>query len=195
MKKSELSGKTFPESGEYVLAEESNKYKVVVKGTAGEDVWSTLCKENPQITINYENLSSTLYYQTQVNSYVEQGYTGQGKKEHDVTGTSCTSTFRMIRLKPVVSCENFYTVSNFIEIRGLQIYDKDGTISGSSTEGGTKGNVVVQLEARNTSGGWDVAQTLAVDATSNPKERLDNIRFKNLKNGQEISSSFYRSVL
>lgn len=190
LEKSKLSGKIFPDSGEYVLAEESNKYKVVVKGTAGEDVWSTLCNKNPQITINYENLSSTLYYQTQVNSYVEQGYTGQGTKEHDVTGTSCTSTFRMIRLKPVVSCENFYTVSNFIEIRGLQIYDKDGTISGSSTEGGTKGNVVVQLEARNTSGGWDVAQTLAVDATSNPNERLDNIRFKNLKNGQEYRVRF-----
>lgn len=65
------------------------------------------------LDIKYQNLNSTLYYQTQINTFVEQGYTGSGIKEHDVTGSANTTTFRMLRLKPEVSRKNFYAVSDF----------------------------------------------------------------------------------
>ena len=181
--------KTFPDDNIYTLASESGKYTVTVRGTAGAEIWKTLCQDNPVLTIQYQNLSSTLYYQTQVNTFVEQGYTGSGTKEHDVTGSSNTSTFRMLRLKPTVSATNFYTVSDFIEIRGLQIYDKDGTITGTATDQGTTGNVVVQLLAWNGSG-WDISQTRMVSTTADKNVRMENIRFKNLKSNQRYRVNF-----
>lgn len=130
-----------------------------------------------------------MYYQTQISTFVEQGYTGSGTKEHDVTGASNTTTFRMLRLKPTVSATNFYTVSDFIEIRGLQIYDKDGTISGKATESGTTGNVIVQLLSWNGSS-WDVSQSRMVNATADKNARLENIRFKSLKRNQKYRMNF-----
>ena len=181
--------KTFPEDGDYVLASETGKYTITVKGTKGEKIWETLCRNNPVLDVQYQNLNSTLYYQTQVNSFVEQGYTGSGIKEHDVTGSSNTTTFRMLRLKPEVSRTNFYAVSDFIEIRGLQIYDKDGTITGSTSDQGSSGNVVVQLLSWNGSS-WDVTQTRLVNTTADKNSRLPNIRFKNLKTNQRYRVRF-----
>ena len=181
--------KTFPDDNTYVLASESGKYTISVRGTAGEEIWKTLCQDNPVLDIQYQNLNSTLYYQTQVNTFVEQGYTGSGIKEHDVTGSSNTTTFRMLRLKPTVSRTNFYTVSDFIEIRGLQIYDKDGTITGTQTESGMSGNVVVQLLAWNGST-WDVSQSRMVSATADKNARMENIRFKSLKSNQRYRINF-----
>ena len=61
--------KTFPEDGNYVLASETGKYTITVKGTKGEEIWKTLCRENPVLDIKYQNLNSTLYYQTQINTF------------------------------------------------------------------------------------------------------------------------------
>lgn len=182
---------TFPETGAYTLCMENGKYKVTVQGQQGEEIWKTLCYDNPTLHISYENLNSTLYYQVKINTYVEQGYTGSGTKEHDVTGSSNTSTFRMLKLTPVVSASNFYTVSDFIEIRGLQIYDKDGVITGTSTDQsqGTSGNVIVQLQLRNGSD-WETVQSRVVNTTSDPSERLSNIRFKGLGSNQEYRVKF-----
>lgn len=184
-----ITPKKFPDDSTYVLASEIGKYTVSVKGTAGEEIWKTLCQNNPVLDIQYKNLNSTLYYQTQISTFVEQGYTGSGTKEHDVTGASNTTTFRMLRLKPTVSATNFYTVSDFIEIRGLQIYDKDGTISGTATESGTTGNVIVQLLSWNGSS-WDVSQSRMVNATADKNARLENIRFKSLKRNQKYRMNF-----
>lgn len=181
----------FPSSGNYVLASETGKYTVTIQGTAGEEIWKTLCYDNPALQISYVNLNSTLYYQVKINTYVEQGYTGSGIREHDVTGTSNTTSFRMLKLKPTVSAENFYTVSDFIEIRGLQIYDKDGVITGTSTDlsQGTSGNVIVQLQVRN-GGVWENAQSRVVNTTTDPDSRLENIRFKGLGKNQEYRVKF-----
>lgn len=184
-----VTPKTFPDDDTYVLASETGKYTISVRGTAGEEIWKTLCQDNPVLNVQYQNLNSTLYYQTQINAFVEQGYTGSGIKEHDVTGSSNTTTFRMLRLKPVVSRTNFYTVSDFIEIRGLQIYDKDGTITGTASDQGTSGNVVVQLLSWNGST-WDVSQSRMVSATADKNARLENIRFKNLKSNQRYRVNF-----
>lgn len=181
--------KTFPEDGNYVLASETGKYTITVKGTKGEEIWKTLCRENPVLDIKYQNLNSTLYYQTQINTFVEQGYTGIGIKEHDVTGSANTTTFRMLRLKPEVSRKNFYAVSDFIEIRGLQIYDKDGTITGSTSDQGSSGNVVVQLLYWNDSA-WEVSQSQVVSTTADKNSTLPNIRFKGLKNNKTYRVNF-----
>ena len=98
-------------------------------------------------------------------------------------------THLMLRLKPTVSRTNFYTVSDFIEIRGLQIYDKDGTITGTQTESGMSGNVVVQLLAWNGST-WDVSQSRMVSATADKNARMENIRFKSLKSNQRYRINF-----
>lgn len=184
-----MTPKTFPEDGDYVLASETGKYTITVKGTKGEEIWKTLCRDNPVLDIQYQNLNSTLYYQTQVNSFVEQGYTGSGTKEHDVTGSSNTTTFRMLRLKPVVSRKNFYAVSDFIEIRGLQIYDKDGTITGSTSDQEGSGNVVVQLLYWNDSA-WEVSQSRVVSTTADKNSTLPNIRFKGLKTNKTYRVNF-----
>lgn len=182
---------TFPETGAYTLCMENGKYKVTVQGQQGEEIWKMLCYDNPTLHISYENLNSTLYYQVKINTYVEQGYTGNGTKEHDVTGSSNTSTFRMLKLTPTVSATNFYTVSDFIEIRGLQIYDKDGVITGTSTDQsqGTSGNVIVQLQLRSGSD-WETVQSRVVNTTADRSERLSNIRFKGLGSNQEYRVKF-----
>lgn len=184
------SARTFPDSGTYTLCRESGKYTVTVQGTAGEEIWKTLCY-GAQLTISYENLNSTLYYQTKLSAFVEQGYTGQGTMEHDVSGSSNTCTFRMLKLTPKVSRTNFYTVSDFIEIRGLQIYDKDGVITGTSSDisSGTSGNVIVQLQTRNGSD-WQTTQSRVVNTTADPDQRLDNIRFQGLGRDQEYRVRF-----
>lgn len=184
------SARTFPDSGTYTLCRESGKYTVTVQGTAGEEIWKTLCY-GAQLTISYENLNSTLYYQTKLSAFVEQGYTGQGTMEHDVSGSSNTCTFRMLKLTPKVSRTNFYTVSDFIEIRGLQIYDKDGVITGTSSDinTGTSGNVIVQLQTRNGSD-WQTTQSRVVNTTADPNQRLDNIRFQGLGRDQEYRVRF-----
>lgn len=65
--------KTFPDDNTYVLASESGKYTISVRGTAGEEIWKTLCQDNPVLDIQYQNLNSTLYYQTQVNTLCRAG--------------------------------------------------------------------------------------------------------------------------
>ena len=45
--------------GNYVLASETGKYTITVKGTKGEEIWKTLCQNNPVLDIQYKNLNST----------------------------------------------------------------------------------------------------------------------------------------